>query len=196
MSSPRSPKVTIEITPDLIESSKERDSLRCMVAEAVKKASLGAAFVSVDLQTIRFSDRNKGYRYTYLTPRSAQIALIEFDQGTTPEPFSFQLRGGQVTFSGSRPGQKAQRDEEKDAGHGNQKKATAVKARLIRRDGSDTDPDRSRPVPEKVGARTPPTTPFARGTTRARPPTRQLSHAPTPTPKQVATSRGRPLHPA
>src|SRR5258707_2331325 len=124
MSSPRSPKVTIEITPDLIESSKERDSSHCMIAEAVKKAYLGAAFVSVDLQTIRFSDHNKGLRYTYLTPRSAQIALIEFDQGTTPEPFSFQLRGGQVTFGGSRPGLKAQRDaenaEKAAVGHANQ----------------------------------------------------------------------------
>jgi hypothetical protein len=171
--------VTIDLTPDVIAASKERDSSHCMIAEAVKVAFPGATYVSVDLQTIRFSDPAKRQRYTYLTPRSAQIALIEFDQGTTPEPFSFHLRHGQVTFSGSRPSLKAKREAGKDAGaaelevneagfptgnlvESNAQKARNVKARLVRRDGSDTDPERSRPVPEKIGGRTPPTTPFAR----------------------------------
>lgn len=173
-SNPRSPRVTIDVTTDLIEGSKERDSSHCMIAEAVKAAVPGASFVSVDLQTIRFSDPKKRLRYTYLTPRSAQIALIEFDQGMAPEPFSFQLRHGQVTFSGQRPSLKAQREQEKQqasgqdeentpkaAAHHNQEKARDVKARLVRRD-VPVDSESSRPVPEKIGGKTPPTTPFAR----------------------------------
>jgi len=70
-----------------------------MLAEAVKEAFPGARFVSVDLQTIRFTDPDpkRPYRYTYLTPRRGQVALVDFDQGRGIEPFEVQLRGGAVT---------------------------------------------------------------------------------------------------
>jgi hypothetical protein len=73
-----------------------------MIAEAVKLAVPGARYVSVDLQTIRFTDPTGEKRYTYLTPRRAQVALVNFDQGRAPEPFKVQLRGGVVTKAGSR----------------------------------------------------------------------------------------------
>jgi hypothetical protein len=98
----RSPIVNISVTPDLIGLSAKRDSSHCMIAEAIKLAVPGARFVSVDLQTIRFTDPEKPYRYTYLTPRRAQLALVDFDQGREPEPFDVRLRGGTVTKSHSR----------------------------------------------------------------------------------------------
>jgi hypothetical protein len=68
-----------------------------MIADAVKAAYPEAKHISVDIQTIRFSLPEKGIRCTYLTPRTAQIALLNFDQGQAPAPFRFVLRGGQVT---------------------------------------------------------------------------------------------------
>jgi hypothetical protein len=70
-----------------------------MVAESIRQAFPDARSVSVDLQTIRFTDPRKGMRYTYLTPRIAQLGIIQFDQGIVPEPFDFTLRQGQVTAS-------------------------------------------------------------------------------------------------
>lgn len=96
----RSPRVQLDITEDLIAESTKRDSSHCMIAEAVKRAVPGARSVAVDLQTIRFTDPLKAQRYVYLTPRRAQVALVNFDQGKAPEPFQIQLRGGSVTKSG------------------------------------------------------------------------------------------------
>lgn len=152
----RAPRFTVTVTPELIEHSKTRDSSHCMIAEAVKQAYPGAAFVSVDLQTIRFSDPGKGERYTYLTPRISQVALINFDQGHAPEPFQFQLRNGQVTRAGDRhrahplqqlsPEEKAAR-----ADH-------LLSQRLVHQPGGE----QVGAVPDRIGGRTPPTTPFAR----------------------------------
>jgi len=72
-----------------------------MIAEAIKIARPGAKSISVDLATIRYTNAEKGVRYTYLTPRIAQVQLVRFDQGKTPDPFEFQLRRGQVTKSGN-----------------------------------------------------------------------------------------------
>jgi hypothetical protein len=68
-----------------------------MIADTIYAVVPNAYAVSVDIQCIRWSDREKGLRYVYLTPATAQIALVEFDQGVEPQPFSFQLRNGQVT---------------------------------------------------------------------------------------------------
>jgi hypothetical protein len=89
-------KFVVNITQEIIDDSIQRDSSHCMIAEAVKKAIPDAGFVSVDLQTIRFSHKKLRKRYVFLTPRRGQIELIKFDQGTKPEPFSMQLQRGQV----------------------------------------------------------------------------------------------------
>lgn len=92
-----SPRVTVEITPEIIEAAKRRDSGHCMIAEAIKRVVPGASGVSVDLATIRWTDREKGLRYIYLTPRIGQLSLLQFDQGDNEiEPFSFQLRTATV----------------------------------------------------------------------------------------------------
>lgn len=98
----RAPKVVLPVTMEQIETATKADSSHCMIADAIKAAVPGAANVSVDLQTIRFSDPKKRRRYVYLTPRRAQEALIEFDQGRGVEPFEVTLRGGHVTAMNQR----------------------------------------------------------------------------------------------
>jgi hypothetical protein len=68
----------------------------------VKEAYPNAQRISVDLQTIRFTDPERGVRYTYLTPRTAQVLLVKFDQGHDIEPLTVQLRSGSATRSGAR----------------------------------------------------------------------------------------------
>lgn len=98
------PAPRINVLPDLITSCERRNSSHCLVAEAISKhyEELGnpVTYVSVDLQTVRFTDPSTRLRYTYLTPRSVQMALIKFDQGHHTEPFSFLLKSGQVTEAG------------------------------------------------------------------------------------------------
>ena len=97
-------RFTVEVTDKMIALSERRNSAHCMVAEAVRESLIDLGvdpkFIAVDIATIRFSDIGRGYRYTYLTPRIAQVALIAFDAGKHTEPFSFQLRVAQVTKMG------------------------------------------------------------------------------------------------
>lgn len=94
---PKSPIVQVEVTNPLIERAVIGDSGHCMIAEALRDARPDAASISVDLQTIRFSLPERRLRYTYLTPRIAQLALVRFDQGASVKPFSFVLKSGHVT---------------------------------------------------------------------------------------------------
>src|SRR4029434_11292116 len=99
---PRSPRIDVAVSQQIIEQSTKEDSGHCMIAESLKLAYPGAQSISVDLQLIRFTDPKKPYRYNYLTPRKAQEALMLFDQGILPRAFEFQLRGASVHFKGER----------------------------------------------------------------------------------------------
>jgi hypothetical protein len=99
--SKQSPRITVKVTQELIDTSAERDSSHCMIADAVAEAVPHASYISVDLATIRFSDMNAGKRYVYLTPRHAQEALLDFDQGKKPEPFNLRLAGAHVLLTGN-----------------------------------------------------------------------------------------------
>jgi hypothetical protein len=95
---PLAPQVTLTLTGEILADAQRRDSSHCMWAEAVKAAVPHAEHVAVDLQTIRFTDPSRGLRYSYLTPRKAQVSLIRFDQGLeTPVGLTVKLRDGQVT---------------------------------------------------------------------------------------------------
>lgn len=157
---PRARELNVRVDTETIEDAIPRDSSHCMIAEAVRTAFPAAKNISVDLQTIRFSDPERGLRYTYLTPRVAQLALINFDMGIKPDPFFFRLRSGMVTASSKRPPLQKQSEEHvKNAKAA--RKATADKVREMsativdRRHGDGTTPD-------VVGGRTPPITTFAR----------------------------------
>jgi hypothetical protein len=93
----RAPVLKLHITKEILERSRTRDSGYCMLAEALKIAFPDGRFASADIQTIRISDPARHRRYVYLTPRSAQMALIKFDRGELPSPFTIKLYNGQVT---------------------------------------------------------------------------------------------------
>jgi hypothetical protein len=103
--STKAPRFSVELTDDLIYECEQRDSSHCMIADAIKRARPEATYVAVDLQTIRFTEGER--RYTYLTPRRAQVAIVKFDQGIPCKPFTLQLRNGQSTLSGRRKSEPA-----------------------------------------------------------------------------------------
>jgi hypothetical protein len=74
-----SPTIVVAITPDRYERAIRAASGACLIADAIKDQ--GYTGVSVDMATIRFTDREAGERYTYLTPGPAQHVLLAFDQG-------------------------------------------------------------------------------------------------------------------
>jgi 3-oxoacyl-ACP reductase-like protein len=148
MKIPKSPYVTVSITAEAITSGIERDSKHCVIAEGVKTSYPTATSISVDLQSIRFSDRARGLRFTYLTPRVAQAYIVNLDQGRREklQPFDFQLRAGQVTrCGGARKG-----DAKRPLTEAQRTQLEALnKARL-------TSATARRGVGDRVGGKTPP----------------------------------------
>jgi len=98
---PRTPQLTLTATAEIIAAAVPKDSGHCMWADALRAVFPTAKSVAVDLQTIRFTDPEKKLRYVYLTPRPAQITLLQFEKGMVPQPTTVRLRGGQVTKSNS-----------------------------------------------------------------------------------------------
>jgi hypothetical protein len=184
---PRGPNFLVKVSKELIDEAYRRDSSHCMTAMAVKDAQPLAASISVDLQTIRFSLPQRRLRFTYLTPRVCQLALIKWDQGELPEPFEFRLQGAHVTTMWSKkPDTATPRGPMTPA-----KQAAIAKARIFAptHQKDDTpDPlarstlgpqkrspdhpeltkttlgagDHNTDVARRVGGRTPPTTSFAK----------------------------------
>ena len=149
---PRAPRVNIEIPQEVIDIATRAHSGHCMIADAIKVAIPDATFIAVDLQTIRFTDPQKGVRYTYLTPRTGQIALCRFDEGdSTIEPFKFQLRDGQVTRSGGRNSQR-----KGGAPEGGNSNKGLEQAHLMNGENEHC-------IPTRTGGQTPPRGPLASG---------------------------------
>jgi hypothetical protein len=92
----RAPKLDFEVTAEVIERSIPAHSGHCMIADGLKAAMPHATDVSVDLATIRYTDRKARRRYVYLTPPDAQDALLDFDNGVRPEPFSVAAHAAQI----------------------------------------------------------------------------------------------------
>lgn len=86
--------ISLSVTKNHIDQAVRADSHRCMIADAVAKHIPNAHFIMVDLQSIRFSDTKLGRRYIYMTPPSAQNALLRFDEGKKVKPFSMTLKTG------------------------------------------------------------------------------------------------------
>lgn len=116
------PRLDVCVSQNEIDTAVIANSGHCMVADAVKRCfrkrfKRGAFGVSVDLQTIRFTDREKQIRYVYLTPVVGQRALLQFDQGIKPTPFSFRItkNGAQAIPSLSRERPTNKRSEAQEA---------------------------------------------------------------------------------
>lgn len=96
----RVPRIQVPVTTEIIADAVARNSNHCMIAEALKAKYPELSFVAVDIQTIRATDIKKRERYVWLTPRSVQQMIVDFDRGVKPEPFVFQARTGQVSVAG------------------------------------------------------------------------------------------------
>lgn len=165
----RAPQLNFEVTAEIIEESIPKESSHCMIADALKAAMPNASYVSVDLATIRFTDRAAGRRYIYLTPRTAQQALIAFDQGERPGPFTIRAHASQMIKTGTAARAPKIRDEndpeprpddEQNSGRSEKHRKYGRKvepARIV-----PTDNDGSN-VPIKVGGQVPPIGMLAKG---------------------------------
>jgi hypothetical protein len=81
---------TFGVTKQDIADALEGDSFNCMVAETIKRQQPGASHVEVDLQTIRWSDKEG--RHVFLTPYEVAGYIVAFDAGEEIHPFEFRLR--------------------------------------------------------------------------------------------------------
>lgn len=97
------PRFTVSVTQQDIDTAIPKNSRHCMISDALKRCWLKkfkrkAVAVDSDLQSIRVTDKEKGFRYIYLTPPIGQNALLDFDAGDHKrlKPFHFQLKGGQI----------------------------------------------------------------------------------------------------
>lgn len=146
---PLGPRVRINVTAELITISQRANSSHCMIAEAIKKAVPNATSVAVDISTCRFSDLSKGQRYVYLTPRIAQDAIVDYDEGKTPKPFQFLLRNAHV----SKAGRGRNRPKAKDNAQAQPRHAASVpiRGRLVNSHGT-----KHGNIPIRVGGRRPP----------------------------------------
>jgi hypothetical protein len=86
----------ITVTKRHIETACQRNSHHCMIADAIADSVDGAKFILVDLQSIRWTDKRVKQRYVYLTPPSAQEAIIAFDRGKRCKPFVFALSSPRI----------------------------------------------------------------------------------------------------
>lgn len=80
----------ILVRKEHIEGAIKKDSHHCMIADAIKD-KLGAQYISVDTQTIRFTDPEHKERYFFLTPPAAQQMILKWDRGVSVQPFAFEL---------------------------------------------------------------------------------------------------------
>jgi hypothetical protein len=169
----RSPVVTVHVRDKDIREAIPADSSHCMIADAIQSQVKGATRVSVDIQTIRWTDAKKKLRFIYLTPPAAQWAILRFDEGKRPEPFALHLRGGQVIEA--RPKTKAEKEHLKKLYRTRYSKAakekTAKKVAKLdalkskkapRLKKTLTNEDRNGAVPSIVGGNAPPTTTVGR----------------------------------
>jgi hypothetical protein len=129
---PNPPHLRISVSQDIINSACRADSSHCMIADAVRDCCPWARNITVDIQTIRLSDPEHGVRYTYLTPRQAQLALLDFDAGVPAEPFSFTLvrRSGHSQWM-RRKEPKTITDNQREAVRGNLVKARQYNPRTL-----------------------------------------------------------------
>lgn len=133
---PLGPRLRITCSQETITKAVSTDSTRCWISESIKAQVPGAVNVASDLATIRFTDKKKGLRYVYLTPYTAQRALIDFDEGNPPAPFSFDLKNAHVTRAGFAPTDEDQKDS---TGSNKAKERHNRKRRQRRRTDFDKD---------------------------------------------------------
>lgn len=89
-------RLKFEVPADIIAEATRENSAHCMIADALKRAIPHAQAVTVDLATIRYTDKKRRERFIYFTPPKAQEALLAYDAGEVPEPFIVQTNVVQI----------------------------------------------------------------------------------------------------
>src|SRR5438132_12805620 len=79
-----------------LKAQGRRNSMSCVVAQAILRANPAIKSLKVDLATIRLSDPQSRKRYIYFTPAEAQRSIINFDQGKDFQPAEFRAKLAQV----------------------------------------------------------------------------------------------------
>jgi hypothetical protein len=141
--------IVLDITEEIINVAVPKDSGHCVFADALRVAVPRAQFISVDLQTIRYSDPKTDRRYIYLTPAPIQRALVDFDQGIKPGPHKVRLgRPAQIMKMNTKRARKTAAD--KQMPEGTKRKLAEPKPRGKHSEEFDT-------VPTVQGGKYPPT---------------------------------------
>jgi hypothetical protein len=109
-------RIKIPVEQRHIDRALERASSHCVIAEAIQEAIPDATFVSVDLQSVRWT--RKGLRYVCLTPYAARDLIIAFDQGERDKlvPCVLSMRPAQISRAGKRTRQTPSNDELRGTG--------------------------------------------------------------------------------
>ncbi len=159
---PNAPLLRVEVSQAVIDKSCVADSSHCMIADAVKECYPWARNVTVDIQTIRLSDPDRGVRFTYLTPRQAQLALLDFDAGEPTEPFSFTLprRSAHVQWMRRQGSVRDINEAQREAVRGNMAKARQYNPKAL-----EVNPAGDHETVQAKGGQTPPLGALASGTT-------------------------------
>jgi hypothetical protein len=98
----RKGRLFIEVRQEHIDEALRASSSHCAIAMALQAALPDARFVSVDLQSVRFTDPRRGVRICFLTPHPARELIIGFDQGDAErcKPITFSMRPCTITKAG------------------------------------------------------------------------------------------------
>jgi hypothetical protein len=108
-----SPTIKVQITEEARERAIQSNSGGCLIADGIREQYPQFSRIAVDMATIRMTDREKGVRYTYLTPPLAQHCLLAFDQGwrNPVEEVVIKKAVQILPVMAEGPGQKKQRAE-------------------------------------------------------------------------------------
>lgn len=87
-----SPTLNVKITAADHANAVRSHSGACLIADAIKRAYPNLTMVTVDMATVRATDRALGVRYTWLTPTPGQHILLAYDQGWPHVVEEFQIR--------------------------------------------------------------------------------------------------------
>jgi hypothetical protein len=96
-------RAEISVEQKHLDEALRANSSHCAIAMAIKDAVPDARHISVDLQTIRWTNPKKGVRYCFLTPAVAQHGvIIPFDSGLECKPVTFRMKPAFVCKSGAK----------------------------------------------------------------------------------------------
>jgi hypothetical protein len=85
--------LTIQLTPADWDSATRASSRSCLIADAIARQYPHLRRVRVDLASIRATDTRTDERLMWITPQSAALILLHFDQGwDQPQTLRFQTR--------------------------------------------------------------------------------------------------------